>query len=36
VFVPNDRERQAQRILEQGQVSDTELTELAMAVKPDE
>lgn len=36
VFVPSDRERQAQRILQQGQVSDTELTELALAVKPDE
>jgi len=36
VFVPSDRERQARRILEQGPVSDSELTELAMAVKPDE
>ena len=36
VFVPYDRERQARRIFEQGHVSDTELTELALAVKPDD
>ena len=36
VFVPVDRERQARRMLEKGSVSDSELTELAMAVKPDE
>jgi len=36
VFVPPDRVRQAQRILEPGRVSETELTEAAMAVKPDE
>jgi Putative prokaryotic signal transducing protein len=36
VFVPPDRVRQAQRILEQGQVSEKELTELATGVKPDE
>ena len=29
VFVPPDRARQAQRLLEQGQVSEKELTELA-------
>jgi hypothetical protein len=29
VFVPGDRARQAQRLLEQGQVSEKELTELA-------
>jgi hypothetical protein len=29
VFVPPDRVRQAQRLLEQGQVSEKELTELA-------
>jgi hypothetical protein len=33
VFVPSDRERQAQRILDQGQVSEKELTDLAMGVK---
>jgi hypothetical protein len=36
VFVPPDRVRQAQRILEPGRMSETELTEAAMAVKPDE
>jgi cell division septation protein DedD len=36
VFVPPDRARQAQRILEQGRVSETELTELATGAKPDE
>jgi Putative prokaryotic signal transducing protein len=36
VFVPPDRVRQAQRILEQGQVSEAELTELATGVKPDD
>jgi hypothetical protein len=36
VFVPPDRVRQAQRILEQGRVSEKELTELATGVKPDE
>jgi cell division septation protein DedD len=36
VFVPPDRARQAQRILEQGRVSEHELTELATGAKPDE
>jgi hypothetical protein len=36
VFVPPDRARQAQRILEEGRVSETELTELATGAKPDE
>jgi cell division septation protein DedD len=36
VFVPPDRVRQAQRILEQGRVSEKELTELATGEKPDE
>ena len=35
VFVPNDRARQARRILEQGRVSEKELTDLAMGVEPD-
>lgn len=36
VFVPADRQRQAQRILEQAQVSEKELTDLATGVRPDE
>jgi cell division septation protein DedD len=36
VFVPPDRVRQAHRILEQGRVSEKELTELATGVNPDE
>jgi hypothetical protein len=36
VFVPLDRVRQAQRILEQGRVSEKELTELATGEKADE
>jgi hypothetical protein len=36
VFVPPDRVRQAQRLFEQGQVSEKELTDLATGVKPDE
>jgi cell division septation protein DedD len=36
VFVPPDRVRQARRILEQGRVSEKELTELATGEKPDE
>ena len=36
VFVPNDHGRQARRILERGPVSEAELIDLAMAVKPDE
>jgi len=36
IFVPSDRLRQAQRILEQGRVSEKELTELATGVKSDE
>src|SRR5580693_3486071 len=36
VFVPPDRARQAQRILEEGRVSETELTELATGAKRDE
>ena len=35
VFVPNDRARQARRILEQGLVSEKELTDLALGVEPD-
>jgi cell division septation protein DedD len=35
VFVPPDRVRQAQRILDQGRVSEKELTELATGEKPD-
>lgn len=34
VFVPNDRARQARRILEQGRVSEKELTDLALGVEP--
>jgi hypothetical protein len=36
VFVPQDRERQAQRILKQEPVSEKELTDLAMGIEPSE
>jgi hypothetical protein len=36
VSVPSDRAHQARRILEQGRVSETELTELATGAKADE
>ena len=36
LFVPVDRVRQATRLLEHGQLSEKELTELATQAKPDE